>query len=248
MPHTNHSYQTVIFDLDGTLIDSSPSILKCFGQALRDERLTPLLPLSDSLIGPPLRQTLINLTGVTDSAVLDRLVDGFKAYYDTEGYKDTLLYDGVELLLASLAELNIPLAIATNKRRIPTLKILEHLGWNGYFEKIGTLDTPVPPHTDKAALIRYLLTEIGVPAEKSLYIGDKWEDGVAADANGMRFHAAGWGYGEWESVIIPPGWQVVKTAHELAKLFSVYLKMRRLGHEVIVQELGEELRVTLPLC
>ena len=218
--HPDLTHQAVIFDLDGTLINSSPSILSCFRQALKDEGLTPLLPLSDSLIGPPLRQTLINLTGVTDNAVLDRLVDGFKASYDTEGYKDTLLYDGVELLLASLAELNIPLAIATNKRRIPTLKILEHLGWNGYFRCVGTLDTPFPPHTDKAALIRYLLTEIGVTAEKSLYVGDKWEDGVAADANGMAFRAAGWGYGEWDAADIPPGWQVIKTAHELVRLFN----------------------------
>ena len=220
MPHTNHSYQTVIFDLDGTLIDSSPSILKCFGRIINDAGLQPLRPLSDSVIGPPLRQNLINLTGETDSALLDHLVDSFKACYDTEGYKATRVYDGIVPMLAHLTKCGIPMAIATNKRRIPTLKIIEHLGWNRYFESIGTLDTPVPPHTDKAALIRFLLTEIGVTAEKSLYVGDKWEDGVAADANDMAFCAAGWGYGEWNAVKISPGWQVIKTARELTKLFN----------------------------
>ena len=214
-------YQVVLFDLDGTLIDSSPSILSCFGQVMNDEGLTPLLPLTDSLIGPPLRQTLINLTGATDGALLDRLVDGFKAYYDTEGYKETRAYDGVELLLARLTELNIPLAIATNKRRVPTLKILEHFRWNRYFRFIGTLDTPSPPHAHKGAMIGVLLDQLGVDPKESLYVGDKLEDGLAADANGMAFYAAAWGYGEWNTASISPGWRIIPTAADLTRLFPV---------------------------
>jgi phosphoglycolate phosphatase len=89
------------------------------------------------------------------------------------------------------------LAIATNKRRIPTLKILEHLGWEKYFCIVGTLDTSAPPYSTKAVLISFLLDEVGVAAEDALYMGDKWEDYEAAAANGMAFCAAGWGYGEW---------------------------------------------------
>ena len=215
----NITYQSIIFDLDGTLIDSSPSILKCFGHVLDETNLKPLVPLSDSLIGPPLRQTLTNLTGSTDSALLDRLVESFKACYDTKGYKATLVYEGVENMLETLSKSGIPLAIATNKRRVPTLKIIEHLGWNNYFRIIGTLDTPVLPHTNKAALIRFLLNEIGVTAETSLYVGDKWEDGEAATANSMPFCAAAWGYGEWDTAMMPSGWQFIQSAPELTRLW-----------------------------
>jgi phosphoglycolate phosphatase len=208
--------QAVIFDLDGTLIDSSPSILKCFGQVLADSGLPALVPLSDSLIGPPLRQTLINLTGSTDDSLLDRLVEEFKNCYDTEGYKATVVYEGVEAMLAHLVACDIPLSIATNKRRVPTLKILEHLGWEKYFRIIGTLDTPTPQHTDKAAVIRFLLKEMGVKAERSLYVGDKREDGEAAAANGMAFCAAGWGYGEWDAGTMPFGWRLVQSLQQLA--------------------------------
>jgi phosphoglycolate phosphatase len=219
------TYDAIIFDLDGTLIDSSPSILNCFGHALSEAGLQPLVPLNDSLIGPPLRQTLINLTGLTDNSLLDRLADGFKECYDTVGYKATQVYNGVEDMLGHLAECNIPLAIATNKRRVPTLKILEHLGWTKYFRIVGTLDTPVPPHADKAALIRFLLNELDAHAEKSLYVGDKWEDGEAAASNGMLFCAAGWGYGKWNSINLPTSWHVASSAQDLiGKYFDQCVK------------------------
>jgi phosphoglycolate phosphatase len=211
----NYPYQAVIFDLDGTLIDSSPSILACFAQALAEAGLLPLAPISDSLIGPPLRQTLINLTGISDDSLLDRLVEGFKACYDTEGYKATRVYDGVEAMLKLLLEMGIPLAIATNKRRIPTQKIIEHLGWVRYFSIVGTLDTPTPPHPNKAALIQFLLNEMGVSADTSLYVGDKWEDGEAANANSIPFCAVGWGYGVWHAAEMPPGWRIIGSAKEM---------------------------------
>ena len=210
--------QAILFDLDGTLIDSSPSILNCFGQVLNSAGLAPLVPLASSLIGPPLRQTLINLTGITDSAVLDRLVDDFKECYDTDGYKATLVYDGVDEMLMQLADSDITLAIATNKRRIPTQKILEHLGWGRYFRIVGTLDTPAPPHADKAAMIRQVLDDIGAIAESSLYVGDKLEDGEAAEANHMRFIAAGWGYGVWHVATIPTEWGLAYSPYEITSI------------------------------
>lgn len=204
-------WQAVIFDLDGTLIDSSPSILQCFGQALDDAGLKPLVPLADSLIGPPLRQTLIKLTGSTDDSLLDRLVDGFKSCYDTGGYKATRMYDGVEDMLRQLSSRGIPLAIATNKRRVPTMKIIDHLGWQGYFRIVGTLDTPTPPYADKATLISYLLNEMQLDAENTLYVGDKQEDGEAARRNGISFAAASWGYGEWDEIAMCPDWHIISS-------------------------------------
>ena len=202
----NGSPTAIIFDLDGTLIDSAPSILASFARALEAVGLEPLCPLDSSLIGPPLRQTLTNLTGVTDSATLDLLTAHFKASYDSEGYKESRLYPGIPELLATLHAAGVTLAIATNKRRVPTVKIVEHFGWGHLFRLVGTLDSPERPHADKGALIAAIVDEMGIDARSSVYIGDKWEDGNAATVNGMMFIAAGWGYGNWNSTQLPDGW------------------------------------------
>lgn len=193
------SYQAIIFDLDGTLIDSAPSILTSFENALKRAGIPPRVPLTESLIGPPLRQTLINLTGISDDAVLDNLVHLFKESYDSEGYRATRIYDGVEELLAVLADRRIPMGIATNKRKIPTLKILGHLGWESYFSVVGALDNVSPPYVNKGALISAVLAEMAVEASTTIYIGDKREDWEAAQANQMPFVAVGWGYGQWNN-------------------------------------------------
>jgi phosphoglycolate phosphatase len=109
------------------------------------------------------------------------------------------------------------MAIATNKRRTPTLRILEYLGWNGYFRITGTLDSTIPPHANKAALIRNILEEMNLAPGLSLYVGDKLEDGHAAEANAMPFFAASWGYGNWDAVAMPPGWRIIRSPNELTE-------------------------------
>ena len=213
-------YQTVIFDLDGTLIDSAPGILHSFENTLKRAGISPCVSLNESLIGPPLRQTLVNLTGITDDSELDTLVELFKDSYDTEGYRNTRVYDGVEELLKYLAARHIPMAIATNKRRIPTLKIIELMKWDHYFQVIGTLDSN-PSHANKAALIGSLLGEMTVDAGTCVYIGDKREDGEAADANQMPFIAVGWGYGEWGPEMMKPGWIHISTFVEAMETIIV---------------------------
>jgi phosphoglycolate phosphatase len=213
-------YQSVVFDLDGTLIDSAPGILASFASVLERAGIAPAVPLDDSVIGPPLRQTLMIISGLPDGADLDRLALDFREVYDTEGYLTTLSYPGVDEMLCELAAHRIPLAIATNKRRVPTLKILDHLGWGGYFRLVGTLDTPGSQHADKASLIKSVLADTGARGPSSPYIGDKWEDGEAASANGMPFFAASWGYGAWDRATMQAPWGLVHAPGELALILT----------------------------
>lgn len=214
-----NSCQALIFDLDGTLIDSSPSILECFRRVLEEANLQPVVPLDNSLIGPPLRRTLKNLTGLLDGDALEMLVDDFRENYDSEGYMGTRVYPGVEDLLSKLASNGILMAIATNKRQTPTLKILEHFGWGKYFHFVGTLDNLSNPHTDKASLIKSILADTKADAKTVYYIGDKREDGEAAAANGIPFIAAGWGYGNWDGMEMPADWLLVRSPQEITDIF-----------------------------
>ena len=104
----------IVFDLDGTLIDSAPSILTTLGEALSIHKLQSILSLEASIIGPPLREIFARLTGRDDTALLNSLIDTFKSQYDTVGYKTTATFPGVPELLKGLAQRDIPIYIATN--------------------------------------------------------------------------------------------------------------------------------------
>ncbi|WP_374244326.1 HAD family hydrolase [Zoogloea sp.] len=204
-------YSHILFDLDGTLIDSAPAILASFRDAFARAGIAPVVAIDDSIVGPPLVETLQLLAGSTDAALIDRLADGFKASYDTEGYKATAPYAGVGEMLAGLKAAGLRLAIATNKRIHPTRLILEHLGWLGHFEHIYALDLFSPRLPHKAAMIQRLLADHAIPTATSIYIGDRSEDGESADANRLPFLAATWGYGSIAPAEMPAHWRAVAT-------------------------------------
>ena len=82
-------YSHILFDLDGTLIDSAPAILASFQAAFAASGVTPVRPISNDIIGPPLTETLQLLAGNTDATLIARLSEAFKASYDSSGYQAT---------------------------------------------------------------------------------------------------------------------------------------------------------------
>ncbi|MDO9597109.1 MAG: HAD hydrolase-like protein [Azoarcus sp.] len=210
-------YQHVIFDLDGTLIDSAPAILSSFRDAFATLGITPELTIEDGIIGPPLTETLELLSGSTDPALIARLSEQFKASYDTSGLLQTAAYDGIDELLARLKEAGLSLSIATNKRIHPTRLILDHLGWGRYFDAIYALDLFQPRLANKAAMIGRLLADRKIPLAAAVYIGDRTEDGESADANQLPFIATTWGYGSVTAEEMAPHWRAVDTPAALMR-------------------------------
>lgn len=208
--------QHLIFDLDGTLIDSAPSILAGFEGALKIHGLAPQVALTEKLIGPPLKETLRIVSGITDPEGLQQLADSFKAYYDDQGYQQSGVYPGIPEMLEKLHQRGLTLHIATNKRLLPTLKIIAHFGWAPWFTHIYALDVQNPPFAHKTAMVAGLLAQQGIAPETAIYIGDKAEDGEAAQANGLPFIAVHWGYGGFTGQ--EPGWHHARSAEEISCL------------------------------
>ncbi len=211
-------YPHILFDLDGTLIDSAPAILASFRDAFAQTGITPARSIDDSVIGPPLPETLQLLSGSDDPALIARLAEAFKASYDTEGYKATAAYAGVGELLGELAGAGLMLSIATNKRIHPTRLILDHLGWRNHFAHVYALDLFSPRLPDKAAMIGRLLADQAIPKEEAIYIGDRSEDGESADANALPFIAVTWGYGSLTPAEMRLGWRAAKQPKVLGEL------------------------------
>lgn len=187
--------RNLVFDLDGTLIDSSPSILDAMRGAFVACGLQPARVMTAELIGPPLRETLALLAASRDEAILSALVEAFKTRYDSEGYRLTTVFPGIAAMLERLAAQDYPMFIATNKRLRPTQLILAHQGWGEYFRGVYALDAFAPPLPDKRAMLGKLLEHHRLDAHSTLYVGDRDEDGAAAAANAMPFAWASWGYG-----------------------------------------------------
>lgn len=187
--------RTVFFDFDGTLVDSAPGILSGFQLVLQAEQIAPVVEVTTHLIGPPLQQTLAKITGETDPARLGQLVEAFKREYDSAGYQATQMYPGLEAMLAALSYAGYQLVIVTNKRRVPTEKILEWFGLSQYFDAIYTPDTWQPAVTSKNDTLARAVAELGVDPANAVMIGDSGDDAAAAEVVGMRFVAVSFGYG-----------------------------------------------------
>ncbi|MCZ4303115.1 HAD hydrolase-like protein [Zoogloeaceae bacterium G21618-S1] len=199
-------YAHIIFDLDGTLIDSAPAILASFQAAFDAAGLTPMRPITADIIGPPLTETLQLLSGSHDADTIAMLTEHFKAAYDGEGLKQTAAYPGVGDMLAQLHSQGVTMHIATNKRLAPTLTILDMLGWRAYFDAVYALDMLTPRLPNKAAMIARLLADLTISTDTAAYVGDRLEDGESASANALPFFAATWGYGAIAPDDLGPGW------------------------------------------
>lgn len=210
----------LIFDLDGTLIDSAPSILASFAYAFTINDIATQSPLTPAVIGPPLMQTLAKLSGIDDAEILSQLAQQFKSHYDTEGHKQTLVYAGVEDFLKSQQAAGFKLYIATNKRYTPTLKIIQHLGWEQYFSGVFALDHYTPALANKGQMLARVLADLVLAPTDALYIGDRYEDGVAAEQSNLPFVLVNWGYFDHSTAQAKPEWHTCATLDAL----SVYLR------------------------
>lgn len=184
----------VIFDLDGTLVDSAQSILLCMAEALASQGITPTIPLAQSVIGPPLRETLRKISGHDDEETIAAMAKAFVEHYDISGYRQTKVFAGIEAMLRDLKAGGIRLHIATNKRLRPTQLILAHLGWSELFCAVYALDLRTPSFPNKSEMIAALLQAEGIAPTQAVYIGDRHEDWKSAQANALPFIAAVWGY------------------------------------------------------
>lgn len=209
----------LIFDLDGTLIDSAPSILACLAEVVDAAGLELSCPLDSALIGPPLHETLARITGLNTPEMLMPLIESFKERYDTHGLHATLCYPGIKDVLKQLFEHGAVLHLATNKRMLPTRAIIERFGWNTFFTSIYTLDMRPNRHADKMSMLKSQLREQSIDPVRAIYIGDTVADGFAAEGNGLRFIAADWGYGDFHDWSGKRSWSLVMDPQALLEEF-----------------------------
>lgn len=188
-------YKFLIFDLDGTLLDSAEGIEYAF--YLTYEKIYKIqCPVNiKKHIGPPIKEVLQLVNQECDAKIIDTFIEEFKNNYDTIGFKMGSLYRDVDTTLNVLNKLGCRLFLATNKRQHPTHLILNHFCIESQFCKVYSPDKLNQAFTNKSEMVNFLLIENFIKKENCLLIGDTMHDFIAANENGIDFAFVPYGYG-----------------------------------------------------
>lgn len=188
-------YQAIAFDFDGTLVDSGPAIIQCICHVLDANRIQPVVPLGRELIGPPLPAILAKVAGTDDHLLIDALTRDFVRFYDGEACLNTRGFPGTFEMLDELKSRGRTLHVVTNKRAIPTRRILAHLGWDSLFASACCLDEHAEC-ADKVQLLAKFIRTNELCAATTPYAGDTEGDARSASINTMPYIHVTWGYGK----------------------------------------------------
>lgn len=192
-----------IFDFDGTLVDSEQAIYQCFHSITKQLAPERIAHAKNILIGPPLRDTASKILGPENQNLVDEFVSSFIKMHDEQAIKHSRPYPGVTKILRFLYEKKIPMALATNKRKVPTLLLINHYGWEDYFTSIHCSDDFVKI-TKKEVMIKNII-DSDQNFKNGYFVGDTLNDAISAEKNNIKFIRANYGYGvkqDWSSMKI----------------------------------------------
>jgi phosphoglycolate phosphatase len=192
-----------IFDFDGTLVDSEQAIYQCFHSITKQLVPNRVEYAKNVLIGPPLRDTASEILGPEHQDSLDKFVQLFIEMHDEQVIQHTQPYPDVIQVLKQLHNQNIPMAVATNKRLVPTQKLMDHFGWSDYFQMIECSDSQSEIR-NKDDMIQEIINQ-DESFKGAYFVGDTVNDGLSANINQLKFIKASYGYGQmqdWGNVLI----------------------------------------------
>ncbi|MGY1770318.1 HAD hydrolase-like protein [Blastococcus sp. SYSU D00813] len=181
----------MLFDLDGTLVDSTPGIWASVRVAAAALGLPePTEAQLRGMVGPPLQDGFALVLGVAPDDV-PRAVAAYRAHYAAGALLDVAVYDGVPELLAALRGEGAVLAVATSKPEPFAVRVLEHTGLLGAFASVhgATLDGAVR-HKEQVVAAALAAHPGG---RAPVLVGDREHDVLGAAAHGLPCIGAGWG-------------------------------------------------------
>ena len=195
------AWNTILFDLDGTLTDPAEGITKAVEAALNHYGITVADRAAlHKFIGPPLDESFPEFYGF-DAARTAEATEVFRAYFDRQGWRENIPYPGVEDMLRDLRAAGKRLLVATSKPEVFALRIMEHFGLAQYFDHICGAPMDNQEGAKKAAVIRDALRRAGVEdLSTAVMVGDRRHDIDGARQVGLEAVGVLWGYGDLQEL------------------------------------------------
>ena len=206
-----------LFDLDGTLIDSEQGITLCVKHALAKLNI-PAPPHAQlrRWIGPPLRHSFAPMLD-HDADRVEAAVGYYHERFDTDGWREHVIYPGIQNLIETLLAAGHELAVVTSKPHKHAAPIIAHLPFGEAFLKIYG-PSPDSARSEKADMVRTALSDFKCSPTDAVMIGDRHFDIEGAVANDVRGIGVLWGFGDREELQLAGASAIAATPDELAQL------------------------------
>ncbi len=192
----------IIWDLDGTLIDSEEEVLDSLIKSVREAGLSEDKQIAPFRVGPTIDKILEAAypCDVLNPQIKANIISNFRKNYDNCGFNRTLSFDGIEEILSNNAFIH---HIVTNKPDCATNRIIEKLHWQQYFKSIITPYSFIKCKTDerKSKTQLFALCIAEYPNERFIGVGDMATDTLAALNNNIESIGVLWGTGTREELI-----------------------------------------------
>ena len=208
----------VIFDFDGTLVDSKYDIAVSVNLTLMDMDL-PTRPPDEifTFVGDGVKRLLRLSVGESNEKQYEKALTIFREHYLEHCLDSTRFYEGFDSVFRSLQ--GKIKALATNKSLEYTLRIVEGLGARNTFAAIECPNDIYDLKPNPGMLFR-ILDQLRIPPEHAMLVGDSTNDVRAAKAAGMRACAVGYGYGNREKVLALEPDHYCEKPEDLIAVFS----------------------------
>lgn len=202
----------LIFDLDGTLIDSAPDIAASINEYFAEQGWPKLeVDFVAAFIGNGPRRLLLDMMSQLglpcDDETVDRAVDGYLAAYNRTPSRETRFYEAVKEDLQTLHAHGFRMGVCTNKPHALTLRILDILGIGPLFSAVVGADDAPACKPDPIHLLT-VAARMGLSPERWVYVGDTTVDQITASRAGVPFYAVPWGTGR--HLDVPPAFRLTR--------------------------------------